>query len=134
MKTNNDFANEFLKRFNKSKTIRVDDFDETTMIGWNLNLDRNLLTHNIGYSQEFTITPFGIKVLKAGGWEDYIEQVVQSEKLKKYKDDLVFKKLKADLSLVEDKLKDYKTTKSLSRISFIVAIVLAALKLIEYIK
>lgn len=131
MKTNNQFADEFLLRFQDSKTIVVKVYDDKTRIGWNVNLNRGLIIHNKGYSQEFTITPLGIKVLKAGGWENYIDNEVQAEKLKEHENKLALKKLRSDLNLVENKLAYYGITQLIVVVSFIISVVLAILKITE---
>jgi hypothetical protein len=134
MRTNNELADEFLFRFKDSKTIIVEPYCNEDRIGWNVNMERKLITHNAGYSQEFTITPHGIKVLKEGEWEKYIDSVVEADKLKSYREEVTFKKLRTDFNLVEEKVKDYGTTKLFSRVSFWIAISLGVLKIIEILK
>lgn len=131
MNTNNELADEFLKRFKDEKTIRIEPFYENDRIGWNVNINRGLIIHNVGNSQEFTITPLGIKVLKAGGWENYIDNEVQAEKSRKHQNELALKKLRGDLNLVNTKLSYYGLTQFMSIVSFAIAVVLAILKIIE---
>ncbi|MCD2260391.1 hypothetical protein [Psychroserpens luteolus] len=131
MKSNNELADEFLERFKEAKTIRIDNYDDYIRVGWNLNIERRLITVNSGYSQEFTITPLGIKVLNVGGWENYIDTEVQADKSRKHHNKLALEKLRSDLNLVNTKLSYYGLTQFMSVVSFIIAIVLAILKIAE---
>ena len=72
--------------------------------------------------------------LKNGGFvADYNELVEQSNKEKEIKE-LEIRKTRTDLELAEKTLKDYKTTKLLSRIAFIISLGLAILELIKWLR
>ena len=72
--------------------------------------------------------------LKNGGFvADYNQLVDQSNK-EKEREELEIRKTKTDLELAEKTLRDYKTTKFLSRFAFIVSLGLAFLELIKWIR
>lgn len=74
-----------------------------------------------------TLTPLGVEVIKKGGWIKYKE-------CKNQKDDLELNKLKVDLQLAEETLKEFPKTKWFARIGFFIAIVLALKELYILIK
>lgn len=72
--------------------------------------------------------------LKNGGFvADYNKLVEQSNK-ERDKEELEIRKTKTDLELAEKTLKDYKTTKLLSRIAFLVSLGLAILELVKWLR
>lgn len=89
--------------------------------------------YNKGYTNPIKANGITKPFLENGGFTKIKLDKEKSEKKIIYKEDLELKKLKADFEATKLKLKDYQTTKTLSWIGGFIGIVLAILKLIEWL-
>ena len=74
-----------------------------------------------------TLTPLGVDVIEKGGW-------IQYKEWKNQKDELELNKLKVDLQLAKETLKEFPKTKWFARIGLFIAIVLAFKELYTLLK
>ncbi len=77
MDFNERYANQFLQKFKNREMLVVTDYNHKDRTGWNILVKRELIEH-VGDTQ-FTITAKGKKVLRLGGWGNYLKYIELKE-------------------------------------------------------
>ena len=76
----------------------------------------------------------GLTILKLGGYQKYLDDLKKKSYNAEYFKNLQIEKTKTDLELAKKMLKEYPMTKWTARIGFFIALGLALLELIKYLK
>ena len=88
-------------------------------------LENSFINQNFLKSNRFTISPKG---------EKYLQKLISADNYIAEKEKIEFEKSKIDLDLASKMLKDYNVTKWIARVGFFIALMLAVLEIIKYIK
>ena len=88
-------------------------------------LENSFINQNFFKSNTFTISSKG---------EKYLEKLISKDNYIAEKERIEFEKSKIDLDLASKILKEYNFTKWIARIGFFIALMLALLEIVKYIK
>ena len=117
--------------------ISNDFYSTPTQIAFKIMSDKEFISFRKGYPDKDSIVDIstnGLHILKIGGYKSYLDALENQAQLDNYKQKLEIEKAKTDLELAKRMLKEYPLTKWTARIGFIIALGLAILELIKFIR
>lgn len=117
--------------------IEKDFYSSPSQLAYRIMCDKDLISFRKGYQDKnsiIDIAPNGWTIVKIGGYKTYLDNLKQQSDHDEYVKSLEIEKTKVDLDLAKKMLKEYPLTKWTARVGFLIALGLAILELIKFLK